>query len=618
MQVNLMHYRQRNRALSKRVRGSPEFFANKITSDANNSSRVRLEFIQHPNIFRPDLLVADILGDGQAVKRIEEKIRRIEQELGSPQLRRGSERYHQSGCSVLLFEGAVSILHRGLEFNVRLSSELQLEKIRTRPYRWFQTTLKMHQELMDDKSRMDDTLDIRYYVSHSEDVPPTDELDEKLRRACDKAPHQRGVLQFLADEKSDCPKVGISAQLVEQGIEPRFDVREFMIPSESLTDGFLRCQDKKEVELVMPPLTAGRIMANRWLGMLRSHVGSAGALAVATSASAGAAWLGAASHCEARAEGADGRSALAIHRTARSDWSQTAHEWHLTSWKPSSPQLLLTRRDVRQHYSVENLLGQGGFGLVHLGRDKRSNARVAIKRVHKHTTAKDKFLQEVNILREMGGRHNIVGLCEAFETSDAYVLVTELVDGEELFEHLVSRGVFTERRARVLIHEITSTLSYLHANHVVHGDIKPENILLSADSSMRLIDFGQSFREHDASERRRCVGSGVSTVAYAAPELLGQSGGAAGSAIDMWALGVVIFILLCGYHPFDPTNDASDNELRQRIIAGQMDKESTEWQALSPDARDLIKRLLVIEPAGRLTAEQVLKHPWLQEMQQQS
>ncbi|GLD92067.1 hypothetical protein PINS_up000600 [Pythium insidiosum] len=362
-------------------------------------------------------------------------------------------------------------------------------------------------------------------------------------------------------------------------------------------------------------------MANRWLGALRFHAGSAGALAVAASAaSVGATWLSVAPDCEARAESAaDGQSTLAIHRTARNDWSPVAREWQWASLKSSTPQLLPTRSDVRQHYNVENLLGQGGFGLVHLGRDKRSNARVAIKRVHKETTAKDKFLQEVNILREMGGRHNIVGLCEAFETSDAYVLVTELVDGEELFEHLVSTGVFTERRARSLIHEITSTLSYLHANHVVHGDIKPENILLSADSSMRLIDFGQSFREHDASERRRCVGSGVSTVAYAAPELLSQQENAsAGSAIDMWALGVVLYILLCGYHPFDPTNDATDAELQKRIMAGQADMASPEWHALSSDARDLIERLLVAEPANRLTAEQVLAHPWLRAMQQPS
>lgn len=274
--------------------------------------------------------------------------------------------------------------------------------------------------------------------------------------------------------------------------------------------------------------------------------------------------------------------------------------------------------DVRQHYRIDNELGRGGFGLVHLGRDKQSDEAVAIKRVCKQTTSKDKFLQEVEILRAMGGRHNIVGLCEAFETKDAYVLVTELVDGQELFDHLVSNGVFTQSRAQTLTRDIAQTLAYLHSNGVVHGDLKPENILLSRKSSMRLIDFGQSFREHISSERTRCMGSGVATVAYAAPEVLSQHAKnssrtpEAGSAIDMWGLGVVLYIVLCGYHPFDPQNDASDSELAKRIRSGRFETQSAEWKTLAPQARDLIQKLLQVEPTERITAEEALTHEWLQ------
>ncbi|TMW65736.1 hypothetical protein Poli38472_008378 [Pythium oligandrum] len=331
--------------------------------------------------------------------------------------------------------------------------------------------------------------------------------------------------------------------------------------------------------------------------------------AVATVAMAATA--GAMGPTNARAEGKYSAITPFRHEPA---FRSTKDKWPLVI-TPDAQRQLPVYRDFGALYNVGSVIGRGGFGLVHLGRDNASNAPVAIKRVCKKTTSKEKFLQEVEILRTMGGSHNVVELCDAFETDDAYVLVTELVDGQELFDHLMDNGVFTENQAQSFVREVAQTLSYLHAHDVVHGDIKPENILLSASSSsIRLIDFGQSFRANDRSERQRSVGSGVATMAYAPPEVIRGAKSATeetGRAIDMWALGVVLYIILCGYHPFDPENGVADDVLRSRILTGEMDCSSPEWLALSSEARDLIQRLLHADPATRCSAEEVLTHVWL-------
>lgn len=293
-----------------------------------------------------------------------------------------------------------------------------------------------------------------------------------------------------------------------------------------------------------------------------------------------------------------------------------------TAAGPTSPQSTTLRTKKIQHeYDVQGVIGEGGFGRVHIARHRASNAQVAIKRVFKESTTRDKFLQEVAILRLVGDSDaSVLQLRDAFETPDAYVLVTELVSGGELFDNLLEHGVFDERRASTLTREIADALAFLHAKHVVHGDIKPENILMrdtgAHATSMRLVDFGQAFRDDKAAERARAVGSGVGTTAYAAPEFLSKR--EAGAAVDMWALGVVLYVLLCGRHPFDPSNDASDDEIAARIRAGDFASDAVEWTHVSASARDLVQRLLTVDPRERITAEQVLAHEWLQQTKTKS
>ncbi|GMF33353.1 unnamed protein product [Phytophthora lilii] len=267
----------------------------------------------------------------------------------------------------------------------------------------------------------------------------------------------------------------------------------------------------------------------------------------------------------------------------------------------------LARSRLQQEYDLEGVIGEGGFGLVHVGRHRASNARVAIKRVSKQLTSKEHFLQEVEILQQVGGTHNVLQLREAFETSDAYVLVTELVQGGELYDDLVEHGVFGEQRAKALVRELAVALEYLHSKHVVHADLKPENILLANDehTSMRLIDFGQSFRLYDESGCKM----DACTTAYASPEFIRHR--ESGCAMDVWALGVVLYIVLCGIHPFDPTDDATDEELQQQILKGDFDRDSAGWACMSDSARDLVRRMLTVDPEQRISAAQVLQHEWI-------
>lgn len=301
--------------------------------------------------------------------------------------------------------------------------------------------------------------------------------------------------------------------------------------------------------------------------------------------------------------------------------------------------LALPQRALAGDYEVEGVIGEGGYARVHFGRHRKSRAPVAIKRVAKSRTTREQFLQEVAILERVGGAHGVLALREAFETRDAFVLVTELVRGGELYDHLVEHGVFSERDARALARELAQSLAYLHAQAVVHADLKPENILLTAgqDGGLRLIDFGQSFRvdvdseteaasssssntSHSSSSGGNAVTRGSYTLAYASPELLGAEGDdktSVGRAVDVWALGVVLFIVLCGHHPFDPSDDATDEQLQARIRSGRVDRDCAGWKRLSPAVRELIDQMLALDPAQRPTAEQVLAHPWIQQQQQE-
>lgn len=228
---------------------------------------------------------------------------------------------------------------------------------------------------------------------------------------------------------------------------------------------------------------------------------------------------------------------------------------------------------------TDEIIGEGGYCVVHRGVDRRTGDAVAVKMLSKMETPAREFWTEVDVLRTAGKHPNIVELRDVFETEDYWYIVQDLASHGELFDELVANGAYSEKQASESVRELCDALQYLHRKGIVHGDIKPENILLD-NGRMCLVDFGVSFR---VGERVFGDPELTGTVAYAAPETLIQERRArgrprfltgdksqdssgyesnVGPKADMFALGIVLYILLCGSHPFDPYNNLTDEEVR--------------------------------------------------------
>jgi len=188
-------------------------------------------------------------------------------------------------------------------------------------------------------------------------------------------------------------------------------------------------------------------------------------------------------------------------------------------------------------------------------------------------------------------------------------LAMDLADGGALFERVLDLGHLTEALASDYMLQITQAIMHLHKRGLCHGDIKPENLLLTSDdpsANIKLCDFGMA---------RQCGKEGfqvdytVGTFDYWAPEIVRRQ--VVSVAIDMWALGVVVYVMLCGCNPFDPTAVATDSEILSNIANGKMDESNEIWVHLSPTCKDFIKGLLQVDPIKRLTAVQALQHPWM-------
>ncbi|RLN63234.1 hypothetical protein BBJ29_002566 [Phytophthora kernoviae] len=308
---------------------------------------------------------------------------------------------------------------------------------------------------------------------------------------------------------------------------------------------------------------------------------------------------------------------------------------------------------VEDEYKIlDEVVGEGGYCVVQKGMDRSTGELVAVKMLSKSETSAREFWTEVDVLRVAGQHPNILQLRGTYETDNCWFIVQELAQDGELFDHLVADGAYSERQASDAIRQLCGALQYLHRKGIVHGDIKPENILLHK-GRMCLVDFGVSFR---LGERFFCDTHLMGTVAYAAPETLEEGAmihrrntrdalrseramnGEApieeesdedysvlagpdckfGPKADMFALGIVLYILLCGSHPFDTYNNLSDEEIRLRILKGKYRTQSRAWLSISPSARDLIQKLLETDPEKRLNAKEALQHPWLRDAAQLS
>lgn len=277
------------------------------------------------------------------------------------------------------------------------------------------------------------------------------------------------------------------------------------------------------------------------------------------------------------------------------------------------------KRKLSEYYKIlsSKPIGRGHFAEVYLGQALQShkldghNAAdlVAIKAIHRSRTNEETLHREVETMLRVATHNNIniVSLYDAFLTKDTLYLVMEYCGGGELFDHLVKKGPYTEEAASRLCKQLASVIKFMHLHGVVHRDLKPENCLLSSDRDdaiVKVADFGLANIKGGAFMTNVC-----GTWAYCAPEV--KRDRAYTKAVDVWSLGVILYILIGGYHPFDPDGDATDKELEAHVAKGDFDFEDTNWEGVSDQVKDLICKMICVDAATRITADQVLVHPWI-------
>ncbi|XP_068175842.1 calcium/calmodulin-dependent protein kinase type IV-like [Antennarius striatus] len=265
-----------------------------------------------------------------------------------------------------------------------------------------------------------------------------------------------------------------------------------------------------------------------------------------------------------------------------------------------------SRRDgaVEDFYNLSSELGRGATSIVYRCEEKQTQKPFALK-VLKKTIDKKIVRTEIGVLLRLS-HPNIIQLKEIFETDTDIALVLELVTGGELFDRIVERGYYSERDAAHVIKQILEAVAYLHENGVVHRDLKPENLLyadLSLDAPLKIADFGLSKIIDDQVTMKTVCG----TPGYCAPEIL--RGNAYGPEVDMWSVGVILYILLCGFEPFfDPRGD---QYMYSRILNCDYEFVSPWWDEVSLNAKDLVSKLIVLDPHKRLSVREALQHPWV-------
>ncbi|KAJ3670221.1 hypothetical protein LUZ60_010545 [Juncus effusus] len=267
-----------------------------------------------------------------------------------------------------------------------------------------------------------------------------------------------------------------------------------------------------------------------------------------------------------------------------------------------------TGSDLEERYELGRELGRGEFGVTYLCVEKSTNEKYACKSISKDKLRTqidiEDVRREVEIMRHLPPHPNIVSLKDTYEDSRAVHLVMELCEGGELFDRIVARGHYTERAAADVTKTIVEVVQICHEHGVMHRDLKPENFLFGnkkETAPLKAIDFGLSVFFKPGERFNEIVGSPY----YMAPEVLKRN---YGPEIDVWSAGVILYILLCGVPPFW---SETEQGVAQAIIRSVVDFRRDPWPRVSDHAKDLVKKMLDPDPKKRLTAHQVLEHPWL-------
>uniref|UniRef100_A0A9J7ZMC0 calcium/calmodulin-dependent protein kinase n=1 Tax=Cyprinus carpio carpio TaxID=630221 RepID=A0A9J7ZMC0_CYPCA len=269
---------------------------------------------------------------------------------------------------------------------------------------------------------------------------------------------------------------------------------------------------------------------------------------------------------------------------------------------------IVTSTRFTDEYQLYEELGKGAFSVVRRCVKKSTGQEYAAKIINtKKLSARDhqKLEREARICRLL--KHpNIVRLHDSISEEGFHYLVFDLVTGGELFEDIVAREFYSEADASHCINQILESVSHIHQHDIVHRDLKPENLLLASKmkgAAVKLADFGLAIEVQG--DQQAWFGF-AGTPGYLSPEVLRKD--PYGKPVDIWACGVILYILLVGYPPFW---DEDQHKLYQQIKAGAYDFPSPEWDTVTAEAKNLINQMLTINPAKRITADQALKHPWV-------
>jgi len=263
---------------------------------------------------------------------------------------------------------------------------------------------------------------------------------------------------------------------------------------------------------------------------------------------------------------------------------------------------------IEEKYDLGKEIGKGGFSVVYQAERKKDGKEFAVKCIKKKMVEGDdiKLLRrEIQIMKKLA-HPNILKLYEVYEDDEQFYLVMELVKGKELFDKIVERGMYSEKDASNIIRQVVSAVEYLHDNGIAHRDLKPENLLSAGegdDEIIKIADFGfsKSFGEEGEKLMTSCGSPG-----YVAPEILTAE--SYDKSVDLWSVGVIIYILLSGYPPFYADSAPA---LFKKIMDVKYDFDDSVWDDISEPAKDIIRNLLVKDPNKRFTAKQCLNHPWV-------
>ena len=265
--------------------------------------------------------------------------------------------------------------------------------------------------------------------------------------------------------------------------------------------------------------------------------------------------------------------------------------------------------DLSQMYEIKQVIGRGRFGVVKLGINKKTQEKVAIKILCKNELSTFDLEQakiEIETLK-IANHPNIVKLYDVFENADFIYIITEYCEGGDLFSYLEARDFqIKEQRAAQILHQLATAIYFIHQYGIVHRDLKPENILMkdaTDDSDIKLLDFGLCKMLGPNEMCNETFG----TLSYVAPEILKNQ--PYNKAVDLWSLGVIAYLLISGFLPFDDKH--SDKEIARQTIEDPVPYPSSVWKHISVQAKNLVSSLLQKKPNERISIKTFLEHPWL-------